>query len=269
MHATSHAYLGHLSLKRCTPATIKGRAHFLDKLERDLGCPPVHASVDALAAWYAAQPRRLTPRSQATMLSQVRSFYAWAQSQDHRPDDPSRLLPRPLVAPGRPRPMATDDVHACVQVAQGRNFAAIVLGAYAGLRAIEVSRCERSWLQEDGNLVITGKGNRTRVVPAHPLVVRAFTASESDLLFPMMDGRQASAATVSKLMNRWLHERMGLDDTYHSLRHWFGTQLYRASRDLRLVQDLMGHSSPQTTAVYADYWRPDARAAVAGLPDVA
>jgi len=40
-------------------------------------------------------------------------------------------------------------------------------------------------------------------------------------------------------MNRWLHERMGLNDTFHSLRHWFGTQLYRSSRDLRLVQDLM------------------------------
>ena len=199
------------------------------------------------------------------MLSQIRSFYRWAQSQGHRPDDPTRLLPRPHVAPGRPRPMATRDVHACVQVAQGRNYAAVVLAAYAGMRAIEVSRCERSWLQPDGNLVITGKGNRTRIVPAHPLVVRAFTASEHELLWPMMNGRQASAGSVSKLMNRWLHERMGLNDTFHSLRHWFGTQLYRSSRDLRLVQDLMGHSSPQTTAVYADYWRPDARAAVALL----
>lgn len=269
MHDTSRAYLGHLRLKRCTPATIEGRRHFLDKLERDLHGPPVHASRDALAAWYAVQPHRMTARSQATALSQVRSFYAWAQSQGHRLDDPSRDLPRPIVVPGRPRPMDTDDVHACVQVAQGRNYAAIVLAAYAGMRAIEVSRCERSWLQADGNLVIVGKGNRTRVVPAHPLVVRAFTASEHDLLWPMLDSRQATAGNVSKQMNRWLHERMGLEDTYHSLRHWFGTQLYRSSRDLRLVQDLMGHSSPQTTAVYADYWRPDARLAVAGLPDVA
>lgn len=265
MHNISRAYLAHLELKRCTSATLHGRGHFLDKLERDLGCPPVEASAAEVAAWYAAQPRRLTPRSQATMLSQVRSFYRWAQCQGHRPDDPTRMLPRPHVAPGRPRPMATRDVFACIQVAQGRNFAAIALGAYAGMRAIEVSRCERSWLQPDGNLIITGKGNRTRLVPAHPLVVRAFTASERDLLFPMLDGRQATAGVVSKAMNRWLHERMGLGDTFHSLRHWFGTQLYQSSRDLRLVQDLMGHSSPQTTAVYADYYRPDASAAVAHL----
>lgn len=145
----------------------------------------------------------------------------------------------------------------------------MVAAAYTGMRAIEIAHAERSWLTEEGTITIVGKGGRSRVVPAHHLVVEAFLRSPSGRLFPcqVRPGQVARPGLVSTLVNRWLHDVMGISDNLHSLRHWFGTQLYQDTRDLRLVQDLMGHASPQTTAVYADYFRPDAFAAVAALPE--
>lgn len=58
----------------------------------------------------------------------------------------------------------------------------------------------------------------------------------------------------------------GFPETLHQLRHRFGTGTYHATRDLRVVQELMGHSSPVTTAGYAAFDNPDAVAAVQALP---
>lgn len=266
MHELSLAHLAYLRLKRCTPATISARRYFLARLEDALGAPPALADAQAVADWYAALPGRMTARSQATELANARSFYRWAQSQQHREDDPTAMLPRPIVAPGRPRPMPTEQVMDAVAASRGRIHAGIVGAAYAGLRAIEIAAAERSWLH-DGDLIVVGKGGRSRVVPAHRLVVAAFSATPGERLFPspVSPGEVASAALVSKKINGWLHAR-GIDSTLHSLRHWHATQLYAGSRDLRLVQEVLGHASPQTTAVYADFARPDAAAAIQGLP---
>lgn len=58
---------------------------------------------------------------------------------------------------------------------------------------------------------------------------------------------------------------LGIDATAHHLRHWFGTKTYEACRDLRVVQELMGHASPVTTAGYAAWSRVVAREAVEAL----
>lgn len=269
MHPITHAYLQHLRLRRCTSATIYDRERFLARLESACGCPPIDITAAMLSTWYADRAKHLSARSQNTELTSARAFYRWAVNQGHRADDPTVMLPRPILVPGRPRPMPVPDVLRCVAASSGRTHAAVVCAAYAGMRAIEVAHAERSWLSDDAQTVtIVGKGGRSRVVPAHPLVVRAFHGTGSRI-FPRLTYRAdgvASPGLVSQAMNKWLHDVMQLPDTFHSLRHFFGTQLYRETRDLRMVQELMGHSSPQTTAVYADYFRPDAARAVADLP---
>ena len=269
MYPITAQYLQFLRLRRCTPQTIYGRSRFLARLEADCGLAPIDIDAATLTAWYSRRALTLTPRSQNTELTCARAFYRWAVNQGHRPDDPTLLLARPLTVPGRPRPMPTADVLACVASSTGRIHAGIVCAAYAGMRAIEIAHAEPSWLSpERDTLTIVGKGGRSRVVPAHPLVVSAWlTAGER--IFPRYAYRRvgiASPGLVSQAMNKWLHETMGLSDSLHSLRHWYGTQLYRSSRDLRMVQDLMGHSSPQTTAGYADYSRRSASTAVRDLP---
>ena len=71
--------------------------------------------------------------------------------------------------------------------------------------------------------------------------------------------------TVSHLSNEYLHEQ-GISATLHQLRHRFGTVAYQARRDLRMVQELLGHSSPATTAGYAAYAHTDAADVVEQLP---
>lgn len=61
---------------------------------------------------------------------------------------------------------------------------------------------------------------------------------------------------------------MGIAATAHQLRHWFGSQLYAKTRDLRMVQEMLGHSSPTTTAIYAAFNPGDAVDAVQSLSAV-
>jgi site-specific recombinase XerC len=65
---------------------------------------------------------------------------------------------------------------------------------------------------------------------------------------------------VSQIVNNWLHAH-GIDHTLHTARHYFGTKVYAASSDLRLTQELMGHSNPGTTAGYTA-WSPEKGASV-------
>jgi site-specific recombinase XerC len=69
---------------------------------------------------------------------------------------------------------------------------------------------------------------------------------------PRNTGRPLSATRVSGLCNQHLHA-VGADVTLHQLRHFFATSLYRASKDIRLTQEALGHASPATTAIYAGY----------------
>jgi len=61
-----------------------------------------------------------------------------------------------------------------------------------------------------------------------------------------------SSSLISSVANAHLHS-LGIDDTLHSCRHWSATSLYRDTKDIRFVQETLGHSSPATTAVYAAY----------------
>jgi site-specific recombinase XerD len=58
---------------------------------------------------------------------------------------------------------------------------------------------------------------------------------------------------------------IGVAATAHQLRHWFATQAYRGSRDLRVVQELLGHASPTTTAIYTAFSRTESVRAVSAL----
>lgn len=211
------------------------------------------ADRDQLEHWYRDLAARVAPSTQAGELSGVRAFYKWAMTMRLLDEDPSAALPRPRVPQGRPRPIDTSalfDAMACCD--DQRVLASMTLAAYAGLRAAEVAGAQRTDLR-DGSITVVGKGGRVRLVPAHNLVVGWYHAGQPYVV-PRHDGRPGPCAPwlISQIVNRHLHA-CGLDDTMHSLRHWFATYLYRGTLDVRLTQDLLGHSSPTTTALYADW----------------
>lgn len=252
MDAT-RAYLDFLRLRRSPQSTIDARRRLYTRIEHATGVPMLDADRDQLEHWYRSLAARVAPSTQASELSGVRAFYKWAMTMRLLGDDPSAALPRPRVAPGRPRPIDTSALFdAMAGCDDQRVLAAMTLAAYAGLRAAEVAGAQRQDLR-DGSITVRGKGGRVRLVPAHNLVVGWYHAGQPYVV-PRHDGRPGPCAPwlVSQIVNRHLHD-CGLDDTMHSLRHWFATYLYRGTLDVRLTQDLLGHASPTTTALYADW----------------
>lgn len=151
-----------------------------------------------------------------------------------------------------------------------RLHAMIYLAAEAGLRRGEIAVLARDDVMEDhtgSSLIVHGKGRGERTLPlthtASAAVKRQFdlVSAEVPWLFPSA-GRYADThlqpVRVGELINESLPGRW----TAHTLRHRFATEAYKSSHDLLLVQTLMGHSMPETTAMYVGLDTAEARTVV-------
>lgn len=226
----------------------------LHNLSRFLPGSLLDATTDDLYAWLEDVPR--VARTVHAYLSAAVGFYCWAVTSELTDSNPAAKIPRPKVRAGLPRPMKTDDVAAAVRQAPPMVACWLLLAAYAGLRCQEIAGLERDdiWDFETPVMVhvIHGKGGRERVIPLHPAVLAALKAMpmpRSGPLFRSHNGRQFTPQNLSHVANQYLR-RVGVGATMHQARHRFGTDIYRASRDIRLTQDLLGHQSPVTTAIY-------------------
>ena len=151
----------------------------------------------------------------------------------------------------------------------------LVLAGWAGFRAREIALLRRENVLETQVppqlLVVAdaGKGRRERLVPMSSFVLAELRAGlpSRGWVFPRRDGRPGPNAPwlISQLANRVLHES-GTSATLHQLRHRFLTLAYQDTHDLRLVQELAGHATPQTTAGYTAFDKGEAAAAVESLP---
>jgi integrase/recombinase XerC len=161
-----------------------------------------------------------------------------------------------------PRPIPDDDLVLALEHAEPPVRAFLLLGAYQGLRAGEIGALAREEVLDaicpPMLLVRNGKGRKERLLPLHPAVATELACGaypRSGPLFPGLRAHDGRAGwEVSHMVNAHLHA-LGITSTCHSLRHWFLTGVYRASNDLRLTQEMAGHSSPTTTAAYAA-WSP-------------
>lgn len=146
----------------------------------------------------------------------------------------------------------------------------ITLAAEAGLRRGEIAVVSRSDVIEErtgSSLIVHGKGRRERTVPltqaAAGAVARQFhdVSPELPWLFPSM-GRYADAHLQPIRVGELVDEALSGHYSAHTLRDRFATEAYRSSRDLLLVQTLMGHSKPVTTAIYVGLDTAQARSVV-------
>jgi integrase len=190
-------------------------------------------------SWSAA-----TRRSKSTT---VRSFYGWADLECRNPRvNPAAKLGAVKVPRGRPRPTPAAVLQSALQRADARGRLMLMLGAHAGLRRSEIAKVHSRDAVE-GMLRVTGKGGHTRVIPLSPDLAAAIASRGDGYLFPgKIDGHLSADAVANVVV-----DLLGGGWTAHTLRHAFATKAYAADRDLLAVQELLGHSSPQTTAVYA------------------
>ena len=268
------AHLEHMRLRGLSPATIYKRQRDLTRLAAWLGAPLADATPGQLACWRAA----LATGTEATLasISSTSRFYAWLAEQDIRADNPAARLARPRRGRRLPRPIGETDLSRALETAPPAIRVMLVLAGWAGLRAKEIALLRRENILDEMTppvLLIAAdatKGRSERIVPLSPFALaelRGYGLPASGWLLARGDGRPGpnTPARVSQLANRWLHGH-GITATLHQLRHRFGTQAYRAGRDLRAVQELMGHADPATTAGYAAFDVAAATAAVNAIP---
>jgi site-specific recombinase XerD len=194
------------------------------------------------------------------MLSTMRVLFRWLYRSGRAVDDPASDLAPIAVHVRQARIASDDDVAAGLITASLPAKVAVLLGRYAGLRLSEISRVHTN--DRDGDVLrVLGKGSRERLVPLNSelleVMMRLETVQGPGPLFP---GRWSAHATPS-MVSDLIKTATGWNP--HSLRHAAATAAYRGTRDMRAVQEFLGHASVQTTQRYVRVGFDDVRAAAA------
>lgn len=215
--------------------------------------------------------RRLGPKARYRAISNLHAFYKWARREGLTVDDPTERIDRPRLPVGVPRPISDDHLARAIADAGTVTRAILCVAAFEGLRAKEIAGLRREdildQLEEPMLLVSAPKGRRERTVPLHPAAWEALAATglpRSGYVFAYAPAKPWPAWKVSHTANDHL-AALQIPSSLHKLRHWYATRVYAASLDLRLTQELLGHSSPTTTAIYTAYSKAKATEVVATL----
>lgn len=207
-----------------------------------------------------------SPETRKSARGSLRSFYRWAARAGHVERDPAADLDPVRVPPGVPRPTPESVLaQALVSCTSPRTRLMLELAAFAGLRAAEIAAVHRDDMAADGSLYVTGKGGRTRRVPL--LEQLAVQLRQLDgWAFPSQWSRTGhlTPGHVTRLVSAALPDGW----TAHTLRHRMGTRAYAGTRDLLAVQQLLGHSRPETTQRYVQLPDDALNAAVAAAGHV-
>lgn len=236
-----------------------------------------------IVAWLATRP--VGPRSRSAYTSILATFFAWLEREEHLPTNPVNRVERPRLPKYLPRPASTEQIHAALDAGDPRVGAMIACGAYAGMRRAEIAklRGEDLFLHRDPPVVLVhGKGNKERLVPLHPDLIAALERHGIPKVGPVFvspNGGSLSPGYVGRLITATFAE-LGIAPRSqvrsvtigsvhvvpHQLRHWCGSESYRASHDLRVVQEILGHESPATTAIYTKLDQERAGEVIGALP---
>ena len=209
----------------------------------------------------------LSNASAARELSAVKNFLRFIGGEEAAVP----LVKGPRVKTGVPRPISPDDVLALAEdVAEqrekqwegARDWAVLILLYGAGLRIGEAMALTGDVLPLGETMRVTGKRNKTRMVPVIEQVRAALEAyaalcpydlGKSEPLFRGSRGGALSPVLVRRAVQR-ARQRLGLDDrtTPHALRHSFASHLLAGGADLRSLQELLGHASLASTQIYTE-----------------
>ena len=268
-------HLAWMRRKGLRPSTIDQRRRCLTRLARSLKRDDL---LSASELELEAFVDRLVGASdgKAAEIYHVKDFYRWAAEFELIDEDPAARLQRPRTSRRLPRPIADEDLALALNEAPtGRVRPILYLAAYAGLRAQDMCglRVEDIRWGQRQLIVTDGKGGHEGIVDMSETLMWALRTSDlpaSGWMFPYADGRAGHLAAyrISQVANQFLHS-LGIVSTLHQLRHWAGTEFYRATRDLRATQQFLRHQSVVSTTIYTHVDRDITLAGVDRLPVLA
>lgn len=210
------------------------------------------------------------PRSQARILSGIRSFYQFLLLEDYIEQDPCELLESPQIGKHLPDVLTVEEIDALIgqidrSTREGQRNCAILETLYScGLRVSELCNLKISDLYlNEGFIKVEGKGNKQRLVPISPRAVSElknyFLDREQGLIKPGYEdfvfisrfGKNISRIMVFHIIKE-LAAAIGLKKCIspHTFRHSFATHLLEGGANLRAIQCMLGHESIGTTEIY-------------------
>jgi len=255
-----------------SPRTVAAYRRDLERYSDELGRQEIrgveNASEHDVRRFMARLHRQgLGSRSIQRLLSATRSFYRWLMREGLASHNPAAQVRAPKAARKLPGTLDTDAVARLLDIRDDsplalRDKAIMELFYSSGLRLSELAGLR--WDQVDaasGLVTVTGKGNKTRVVPLGSYAAAAlaawnrvrgqFAGFDEPSVFVSSRGNPISVRTIQVRIKYWA-SRQGLPQKVHPhlLRHSFASHLLESSGDLRAVQELLGHADISTTQVY-------------------
>jgi integrase/recombinase XerC len=211
--------------------------------------------------------RGLGPRSLQRLLSALRTYYRWMMREGLADHNPATAVKAPKAPAKLPSTLDSDAVTQLLDIKDDsplaiRDKAIMELFYSSGLRLSELASLR--WDQVDpssGLITVTGKGNKTRVVPIGSYAAKAlarwqkvrgnFAGFDEPNIFVSNRGTPISVRTIQSRIRHWAKTQGLPQQVYpHLLRHSFASHMLESSGDLRAVQELLGHADISTTQVY-------------------
>ena len=242
---------------------------FLETKKIDVS--PVKIQEEVLQQFIYEVSKEVNPRSQARMISGLKSFFSYLIFEDYRSDHPLVLIESPRLGRKLPDTLAVEEIDALINAVdlsskEGERNRAILETLYGcGLRVSELIDLKISDLFfEEGFIKVTGKGNKQRFVPIAEVTEKYISIykdqirchqsihkADSDVLFLNRRGKKLTRAMIFTIIKR-LAVEINLQKTIspHTFRHSFATHLLENGADLRSIQMMLGHESITTTEIY-------------------
>ena len=268
-------YQRYLKLEKALSAnTLDAYLTDLDKLLRFLEAETIDmlsVTLDDLQRFAAGlHDIGIHPRSQARIMSGIKSFFHFLIMADYREDDPSELLEGPKIGFKLPEVLTVEEIDTIIATVdmskkEGQRNRAILETLYScGLRVSELCNLKLSELYfDEGFIKVEGKGSKQRLVPISPRAIKEIKywlldrnvgkikKGFEDYVFLARWGNSISRIMVFHLIKE-LAEKAGITKNIspHTFRHSFATHLLEGGANLRAIQCMLGHESIATTEIY-------------------
>ena len=261
-----NSYLNHLRVEKASsPHTLRNYGIDLRSFSQFFqGKDPDSFTLEDFRSYLSQLHGQLSKQSINRRMAAIRGFFRFLFRKGIVQQDASRLVPLPKTEKKIPPVLSEKQVESLLEVAENsgseslRNRAIVELLYSTGLRVGELVSLNVEDLPENfgkgGFLRVVGKGNKERLVvfgELAGLAIEEYVGERKGPLFLNHRGGRLTARSVERLMEA-LCLQAGLPSgiTPHTLRHSFATHLLARGADLRLIQDLLGHSSLSTTQKY-------------------
>lgn len=239
--------------------------------ENNIAIDPITIGQETVQRFIYDIAKTVNPRSQARIISGLKSFFNYLNFEDYRMDNPMDLLESPKIGRKLPDTLSLDEINQLIGAIdlskpEGERNRAMLETLYGcGLRVSELINIKISDLFfEEDFIKVTGKGDKQRFVPisdfnkkyitiyrkeirVHQRIQKGF----DDILFLNRRGKQLSRAMIFTIIKQLaLKIDLGKNISPHTFRHSFATHLLQNGADLRAIQQMLGHESITTTEVY-------------------